>query len=239
VVHEKKKSLSQLYGEEKLGDLGLKTREYSTPNLRQGLQVSDNANVANLGKKPLKVTFEDVSPNLSISVSPNPIPKGETAKMTFTVTADRGLWGKNAYSATPVLNGKKANGSITVYTSTQENFSLLTEKERENAPLPMFTSSTYDFGIVKLGSIVKGEFTVQNKGKSPLHFYKADSEDPALTITLPADVPASKTGKVSFILDTSKLPAGESVTMVSITTNSPLRPVVNIFVAGILKESGI
>jgi hypothetical protein len=35
-----------------------------------------------------------------------------------------------------------------------------------------------------------------------------------------------------FTLDTGALPKGENVIMISLTTNSPLRPVVNLFVAG-------
>ena len=46
VVHEKKKSLSQLYGDQKLGDFGLKARQYKTGTLRQGLSVSETASVA-------------------------------------------------------------------------------------------------------------------------------------------------------------------------------------------------
>ena len=36
VVHEKKKSLSELYGAQKLGDFGLKARQYKTGTLKQG-----------------------------------------------------------------------------------------------------------------------------------------------------------------------------------------------------------
>ena len=109
VVHEKKKSLSELYGAQKLGDFGLKARQFKTGTLKQGLTVSETAPVANLGKKPLQVSWADVSPQLTVSVEPNPIPAGSTATLQFTIRADSALYGKTVYSATPVLNGKKAS----------------------------------------------------------------------------------------------------------------------------------
>lgn len=235
IVHEKKKSLSQLYGVERLGDLGLKTLEYKLPTLKQGLQVSENITVANLGKKPLKLEFADVSPQLTVKVSPNPIPAQKTAQVTFTVTADPELYGGNIYTATPVVNGKKAAKSITVSAFTQENFALLTPEERDAAAIPMFKGSTFEFGIVKKGVVIEGEFICENKGKRPLHFFKADAEDPALKAELPEDIGPGEKGQLHFRMETSGLPEEENVIMLTLTTNSPLRPVVNLFVAGIIQ----
>ena len=235
VVHEKKKSLSQIYSEERLGDLGLKALSYSLPSLRQGLLSSETVGIANLGKSALKVEFTDLSPQLSIKVEPNPVPAGTQARMTMTVEADRELWGKNLYHATPVLNGKKAGKAIEVYASTQENFALMTAAERDAAALPMFKTSTYDFGIVEKGTPVEGCFRFENRGKSPLHVYKADSESHALAVSPVGDAPAGGSGQLDFRLDTSSLPEGECVIMLSLTTNSPLRPVVNLFVAGVVR----
>lgn len=235
VVHEKKKSLNELYGEHRIGDFGLKTRSFEAPVLRQGLQVSATADVANLGRAPIKISFADVSPNLSVNVSPNPVPKGTKATITYTISADRELWGRNTYSATPVINGKTSGESLTFTAVTQENFALLSPDQKAGSPLPMFTMSTSNFGTVRKGQTITGEFTVENRGKSPLHFFKADSETPALTVSLPSDVPPGKSARLTYRLDTSALPSGENVIMISLITNSAMRPVVNIFAAGILE----
>ena len=235
IVHEKKKSLSQLYGVERLGDLGLKTLEYKLPTLKQGLQVSETITVANLGKKPLKLEFTDVSPQLTVKADPNPVPAQKTAKVTFTVTADHNLYGANTYTATPVVNGKAASKSVIVSAFTQENFAMLTPEERDVAAIPMFTASTYEFGTLVRGTVVEGDFVLENKGKRPLHLFKADVEDPALNVVLPEDIGPGKKGKLHFRMATRGLPEGENVIMLTLTTNSPLRPVVNLFVAGIIQ----
>ena len=236
VVHEKKKTLSELYGAQKLGAFGIKNRQLKTGILKQGLEVSEQVTVANLGKKPLKVTWANVSEELSLNVEPNPIPAGSTAKLTYTVRANPSKYGRWQYTATPVLNGQKADGSLEITTWTQENFAVLDQATRDKGPIPYFTGSTVNLGTASKGAKLTAEFTCTNRGKSALHFYKADAESPALTLSgALADIAAGKKGSVRFTLDTSLLETGENVIMVSLTTNSPLRPLVNLFVAVTLR----
>ena len=232
VVHEKKKTLSELYGAQKLGAFGIKNRQLKTGNLKQGLEVSEQVTVANLGKKPLKVTWANVSEELSLNVEPNPIPAGSTAKLTYTVRANPSKYGRWQYTATPVLNGQRAEGALEITTWTQENFAVLDQATRDKGPIPYFTGSTVNLGTASKGAKLTAEFTCTNRGKSALHFYKADAESPALTLSgALADIAPAKKGSVRFTLDTSLLETGENVIMVSLTTNSPLRPLVNLFVA--------
>ncbi len=235
VVHPKKQSLSQLYSPERLGDLGLKTRQFKTGNLKQGLSVSETANVANLGKKPLNVTFTDVSPQLKVSVSPNPIPAGKTAQIVFTVTSDPSLYGLNVYKATPVLDGVPAAGSIEVATWTQENFALWSREAIEKGAIPAFEMSTVSLGTVKVGSKVSASFPLTNNGKSVFHVFKADPDSPALAAESIPDIGPKGKGKLVFTLDTSSLPEGDNVIMITLTTNSPQRPLINLFVTCVVK----
>lgn len=233
VVHEKKKTLSQLYGEHKLGVLGLKSRSVRTGNLKQGQSVSENITVANLGSKPLQLAFIGQPQELKANVKPNPIPAGETATITFTVTANKEKYGRNIYPIYPVINGKTADEPIEVETWTQENFSNWTEYQRSNAALPYFDNSTFNFGSVEQGAGVEASFSFANRGKSALKIYSADSELPCLTLyEALSNVGPKEKGSIRFWLDTSQLEKGENVIMVTLTTNSPLRPLVNLFVAG-------
>ena len=232
VVHEKKKSLSELYGAQKLGDFGLKARDYKAGILKQGLTVSEMATVANLGNKPLAVSFTEVSEHLKVSVTPNPIPAGSTASLIFTIEAAPELYGKQTYSATPVLNGQKAKAPLTVWASTRENFDRWTEQQRNDGAIPVFENSTANFGTVKAGAPVELTFNCSNRGKSTFHIYQADPEDPALKVLEVQDAEAGGKGFVRVQLNTSAVEKGETVIMLTLITNSPLRPVVNLFVAG-------
>lgn len=233
VVHEKKKSLSELYGAERMGDLGIKTRTLRAPTLRQGLSVSESVTVANLGKKPLQVEWANVHPLLSVKLSKNPIPAGETATLTYTIQSDRAFFGKQVYAARPVLNGKKADARIEITAWTQENFQDWSEAEKKDAALPYFSQSTFTFNTVKQGTLVEATFPCTNRGKKLFHVYKADA-DVRLSSELP-DIGPQQSKTYRFTLDTSDLPKGDAVIMVSLTTNSPLRPLINLFITGVVE----
>ena len=235
VVHEKKKSVAELYGIEKLGALGLKSLKYKVSNILQGESSADEAKVANLGKQPLKVTFADVSPNLTISVEPQTIAPGETASLRFSVKSDPKVWGRHTYSATPVLNGKKASKPLTVTALTRGNFADWSAEQRKNSAQCIFDESTLSFGTVKAGTPVQMTFSFTNKGKSTLKLYSIDADADGVTATLPAETAAQKKGSIPVKLDTSSLPKGETVIMLTLTTNCPARPIINIFLTGLIK----
>ena len=232
LVHEKKKPISELFGAVKLGQMGLKSLNYKVSNVLQEESSSDEVKIANLGKQPMKVAFTDVSPNLTVEVVPATVPAGETAALRFSVKADPALWGKHVYSATPVINGAKASKPITVTALTRGNFASWTPEQRKNAAQCIFDESTVSFDTANAGAKVKGTFTFTNKGKSPLKFYSIDADTDGVTATLPGEIPAQGKGSIPVTLDTSALPKGETVVMLTLTTNCPARPLINLFLVG-------
>ena len=234
-VHEKKKSVAELYGAEKIGTMGLKSLNYKVQNILQGESSSDEAKIANLGTKPMKVTFTDVSKDLTIEVVPATVPAGETAALRFAVKSNPEVWGKHVYKATPVVNGVKGSKPVTVTALTRGNFASWTPDQRKNAAQCIFDESTVSFGTVTAGSKVKAAFTFTNKGKSNLKFYSLDADTDGLSATLPGEIAAQKKGSIPVVLDTSSLPKGETVIMVTLTTNCPSRPIINLFLTGLVK----
>ena len=235
VVHEKEVPLAELYGVARIGDLGLKDRSFKAGNMEQGQSRSDEAKIANLGSRPLKVEFADLSPQLSVAVEPNPIPPGQLAVMAFSVKADRSLWGRNDYFATPVLNGKKASAQLSFWAVTKENFNSWDEEKRKNASQPMFDESTAIFDVVEKGKTVTAIFNYTNRGKSDFHIYKLDADAPGVSVIGMEDTAAGASGSVSVSVDTSKLPQGDATIMLTLITNSPLRPIINLFITGVVK----
>lgn len=236
VAHEKKKSLEELYST-KFGSLGMKETYIKCGNIEQGGMRSDFTLVANLSDKPMKVEFEDVSNNLDVKVTPNPIPARSTAELVFTVKASRDKWGKNDYWAVPVINGTKytaSNGEkrLGFWAFTKEDFKGLSDEEISKGPKPIFESSTWSFGKIKAGETIHATYKFTNKGTKPFCVYKVDANTCKWSHS---SIPVAKPGEtVSFRvhLDTTSMPKGESLTIVTLTTNSPLRPIVNLFISG-------
>ena len=236
---DKPKPLTELYPVS-YGPFALRESVIKCGNMEQGGQKSEAVMVANTSDRPIKVEFKDVEDNLEISVSPNPIPAESTAEMSFIVKADRSIWGKHTYHAIPVINGKEykneeGKNSIGIWAFTRENFSHLTQEQKANGPRPTFEESTYSFGKIKRGETVHASFTFENVGKECFCVYKVNSDAKKWShSTIPAAQPGEK---VTFRvhLDTENLPAGEHLTIVTLITNSPLRPIVNLFLAGYLE----
>ena len=222
------------------GPLSFRESLLKCGNLEQGKQKSEVVLVANTSKKPITVTFDDTDKNLSLNVSPNPIPAESTAELTYTVTADRSIWGKNTYYTTPLINGKaytstEGKTKIGIWAFTKENFSHLSKDERTNGPRPTFKEGTYSFGNMKRGETIHAEFTFKNDGKQCFCVYKVNTDAKRWShSTIPAAMPGEE---VTFRvhIETDKMPAGEHLTIVTLTTNSPLRPIVNLFIAGYLE----
>lgn len=233
------KPLTELY-QVSYGPFALRESLIKCGNMEQGGMKSEAVMVANTSKLPINVEFTDVDENLSISVSPNPIPAESTAEMSFTVKADRSIWGKKTYHAVPLVNGKEyvneeGKKTIGIWAFTKENFSHLTQDEKARGPRPTFDESTYSFGRIKRGETVHATFTFKNAGKECFCVYKVNTDAKKWShSTIPAADPGEK---VSFRvhLDTENLPLGEHLTIVTLTTNSPLRPIVNLFIAGYIE----
>lgn len=239
VSNEKPRPLEELYPVH-YGALGLKEDIIACGNLEQGGSRSDAFMVANLSSAPINLTFSQISENLTLSVSPNPIPAKGTAEVRFTVKADRDIWGKNTYWATPLLNGKsyknsKGSEKIGVRAFTKENFSNLTTEQKQKGPMPRFETSTYSFGNAKVGTEIHATFTFKNEGKSDFLIYKVDADACCYSHS---DIPVAAPGEtVSFRVhvDTKDMKKGENLTIITLTTNSPTRPIINLFVSGYLE----
>ena len=235
---EASKPLKELYPVS-FGPLALKETYIKCGNMEQGGQKSEAVLVANTSSEPVKVGFDNMDSHLKISISPNPIPAGSTAEMAFSVTSDRKIWGKNTYYATPVVNGKTYpdvnGGRIGIWAFTKEHFSHLTNEEKAAGPRPVFEESTYSFGKIRRGETVHASYTFKNEGKECFCIYRVNSDARKWShSTIPAAQPGEE---VTFRvhLDTTGLPAGEHLTIVTLTTNSPLRPIVNLFIAGYIE----
>ena len=111
----------------------------------------------------------------------------------------------------------------------------MTKEEREDASRPIFDSSSYTFGKIKAGTPVDAVFSFRNVGKADFKVYKTDVDAKSYTA---GEIPPVKCGaECSFNvrIDTAGMPAGETLVLVTLTTNSPSRPIVNLFITGYLE----
>lgn len=233
VAYEKKKSLGELFSD-KFGLFGMRSSTLNLGVIDQGLTRIESVEVANLSSKEIKVDFVDMTPGLSLSLEANPIPPKSKTKLSFSVNTlltKEKIWGKNIFEAAVSVNGQRQNGRIKVETLIKDNFSNYTAEQKKSGALPQFNNSSLSFGTCKEGKIQKLVFSCKNIGKEPLIIYKVDSSEPGCTFKYPEKILSGESGDVEITIDTKGVD-GEILHIITIITNAPIRPMVNIFVTG-------
>ena len=237
VAHEKKKDLDELFTE-KIGPLGLRKTETSIGYLDQGVVKSDQMQVANLGKSELKVEAVQVSPGLRIDVTPNPIPARSMARLTYTVNpAEMGetAWGHQHYEAQFRLNGREYHDKLSISGVIKDNFEKLSKADIEQAGIPVVDRSYYEFGEVRKGNAVTAVYSIRNKGKRPLVIHHIDGQGSASTVQtkLPLTIKPGGKAEIKIKFDTSSIDyTGETIEVLSVITNAPSKPILNLFITG-------
>ncbi len=235
IVHDKAKSLKDLYSYN-IGGFGMREESLDMGQIEQGLSKNEEVEIANISSKSINVAFNNLTPGLSLSLKPNPIPpnsKGRLVCLIDTKCTASCLWGKNIFTANLTINGTQYKKKIAIKALIKENFSTLSETDRRKGSLPQFTSSSESFGKLKMGEKGKVTFEYKNLGKEELIFYKIDSSEEGADIDFTKNVTSGKSGKIEITIDSEKNGnKGEILYILTIITNSPSRPLVSIFITG-------
>ena len=108
----------------------------------------------------------------------------------------------------------------------------MTEEERKAGAKPIFNTNTFSAGKIKAGTKIDAEYQFSNAGERDFVIYKIDIDHPSSGYELPDPVKPGTKGKIRIHLDTTGLPEGEMLISCTLTTNSPSRPIVNLYIAG-------
>ena len=127
------------------------------------------------------------------------------------------------------MDGKKYTKVLTVEALIKENFTSLSESQKRAGALPQFETSSLELGVVEAGSVLSEEFVVKNIGKDSFRIYKADASEGGVSVTLPDPVPFGETEAVRVKVDTHGQ-SGEILNILTLITNSPTRPIINLFI---------
>ena len=85
------------------------------------------------------------------------------------------------------------------------------------------------------GVVMRADFPIYRRDARAGGYYiiyKADTDWPKANVALPGNVKSGYKGTVSVNVDTSDMPEGEMLVTMTLTTNSPTRPIVNLFLTG-------
>ena len=213
------------------GPLGFIKKEIRLGQIEQGFVKSSSISVANTSAKSVNVTFANVTPGLFVKISPTTIPAGEIAEIQYTVdTNEKENWGNTTFSADILCNGVKNPNKLEISALIIDNISSMSKEEKNRGAMILAKNSTVSLGNVAKGSLLTGEFKLRNTGASELIVRKCETNGKKFDIVCPARVAPGEEFTVTAKIDSSKY-NGEQVFTISLITNSPNRPLVNLFVS--------
>lgn len=235
VAYDKEKPISQLYPAH-FGPLGMKSDVQNGGQIEQGLSKSLKENVVNLSSKAVNVSFEDIDPALEISIKPSKIEPGESATISYTINTKKGAtrWGKNTYKASIVIDGKKTLKEFKSQAVILTPYTGLTSKQMDEASQIFAERSSISFGTAKVGEKIPVSFKFRNPGKKTLVIYKVETGGDKMEINCPAKIAPNATATLTGTI-TAQTKDPDKVFIITLITNSPQRPIVTLFVSGVIQ----
>ena len=230
LAYENERSLKEMFPVS-VGVLGVKKDIVRGGQIAQGKSKGGNFQVANISNKSVEVKFANVSPGLTLTATPQTIPASGVADVSYTIdTGVKENWGATTYSADVLCNGVKAPVQLKVECMIIDNFESLTKEERNKGSMVLAVNSSFNFGTVAKGTPVTATFQLRNTGQSPLEVHKIDAPE-NMKVTVPTTIAAGEKFTLTAKVDTSGA-KGEQIYTITLITNSPNRPLVNLFVTG-------
>lgn len=204
----------------KMGNLRFNKSYIQFSNIKFGEIQTETLNVYNEWHKPITFSFQNIPPYITCKAIPKTLEAGKAGKILVVFdTKKRNQYGYDFYRL-----GINTNDSIqsmklfNVSANITEDFSKLTPKQKENAPIIKFTSEKHDFGEVTSGTKVTYSFGFKNIGKSDLIIRKTKAScgctatNPEKTLLKPGE---SSNIKIVFNTSGRKGTQHKTVTVIS------------------------
>ncbi len=183
-----------------------------------------------------------LSNGLTISCEPTTIPANGIAEISYTVNTaswaannSSAEWGNTKYKATVICNGTKASTPIYIDCMIIDNFSLLSKEEKNKSAMIIAKNSSINFGESAMNKTINSEFMLRNSGYGTLKIYKVDTNGSKIDVKFPSEVKAGDEFSVTTSFVTGNV-NGDEIHTLTLITNSPSRPLVNLFVMGNVKK---
>ena len=230
------KSLDEVY-KHKMGAIRLKTNHAAFTKVLHDQKETERIGIVNISDEPVNIDFARVPKHISVKAEPTTLESREKGKLTLTYDArQKNAWGyvRDALYI-KINNNFDYNNRLHVSASIRENFSDLTEKERENAPVLSFKNKTFNFGTISQGKKVTHEYEFTNEGKRDLKIRKVKASCGCTATN--AGQKVIKAGESSTIKATfnSANKSGKQRKAVTVYANDPENPKKVLWIKGKVK----
>lgn len=188
--------------------------------------------------KAVTVSTRYLPSHIKAEIYPQTIQPGERGMLVLTYDAVA----KNDYGYifdSVILkfdDDNSYNNRLTVTANISEDFSKLSKKELENAPIIHFDKTTVEFGDITQGEKTNCDFTLENKGKSALIIRKTKASCGCTAVTMGESTIAPGQKTVIRATFNSAGKSGRQYKSITVITNDPQNPETHLTISGNVKN---
>ncbi len=226
-----------------IGSLKMSNRIIPFGDIKKGKSRTEFINTYNQSNDSLNIIFSNVPKHISVEAIPAIVPPGEDATITITYHSRRSNeWGlsQNSVTIEAIPTNRSDNstagiGNIDVTAIVSEDFSNLTNQEKQNPPTAKLSTTKIDFGKIDTSkNSITQYFTITNTGKSTLAIRRVYSLDNGISISCDKqEIKKGKTAKVKVTVDTRVLNNMLNA-KIAVITNDPETPQQSVRLVGII-----
>ncbi|MCM1292229.1 MAG: DUF1573 domain-containing protein [Bacteroides sp.] len=181
----------------------------------KGHVLAAAVNIYNPTDQPIEPAVDSVPAVFNMMFKPTVIMPGDQGILSITAYTDRlDDWGviEDSFVLIPDKNHPADRARLQTVMIVNQDFSKLTDEERNNAPKAALSESTLDFGRISLtGGGVTRRLTVRNDGASTMLLRRVYSPEKGVSVRVSADkVKPGKEAVITVTVNPAKL-AGESM----------------------------
>lgn len=198
---------------------------------------TDTISFINSSDSLVTLSFNNVPKHIKLKTVPEILKPNQ--KGVIEITYDGKLnktWGFHMDRITIVMNNEKADrkNRLSVSADLTEDFSKLSDKDRENAPVMEFPVKEFNFGTINQGEKRSYDFEFTNTGKSDLIIRRVKTSC-GCTASSPDRkmVEAGQTSKIATTFNSAGK-RGNIHKTVTVITNDPVNPSIILKITGVV-----
>ena len=209
-----------------MGGVGVKMKIVQMNNVDKGKVQTRVLEIQNISNAPLKPSFENLPPYITVVVAPEVLKPNEIGKATFTFNSKASTqWGPISDDIFLIVNGQKKiseDNKLSIVANVVEDFSKMTLEQKRKAPILEIPARIVNLGIVKAGTKRMTKFQLNNKGQSTLEVRRVINNNKELFVhPVKLSVVGGKSGNLMVDLNSKTLTEGDYKKSITVQTNDP------------------
>ena len=215
--------------------LGLQDDPGDFDAVHPGQAAYMNMWLSNFSSETISVRLDSLSDGLTISPARLSIAGGSRASLMCTLLPDSLTWGRRSYSFVPVVNGESQR-PVYYWATVLPDFSSLSSEERNASAYFKVLGEVHHFGVIREGCPASLRIGLQNVSSKDFSLLDVRADKDGVAISAPASVLAGQRADIDISVDPSALEPGNNRFVISIVTDSPLKPFTQIEVLGYVEK---